>query len=76
MTTASYFRTADWEKLIECKNFMAIHTFLSDETKRGFFGGMTDTEATNRELAECWSFGKFKCVVTCVEKMNFLSFGS
>ena len=34
---------------------MAIHTFHSDEAKQEFFGGMPESETTDREWAEGWS---------------------
>ena len=35
---------------------MAVHTFHSDEAKQEFFGGMPESETTDREWAEGWSF--------------------
>ena len=46
------------------KTFMAIHTFHSDEAKQEFFGGMPESETTDREWAEGWSFEKCRCVAT------------
>ena len=41
-----------------CKSLMAIHTFHSDEAKQEFFGGMPESETTDREWAEGWPFEK------------------
>ena len=56
---------------------MIIHTFHLDETKQEFFGGMPESETTDRELAEGSSFEKCRCVATWAEKDDFfLPFGS
>ena len=50
------------------KTFMAIHTFHSDEAKQEFFGGMPESETTDTEWAEGWSFEKCRCVATWAGK--------
>ena len=56
---------------------MVIHMFHLDETKQDFFVGMPESETTDRELAEGWSFEKSRCVATWAEKDDFfLPFGS
>ena len=52
MNTARYFKARDWEKLIDHEIFILIHRFNSDETNQEFLGGMTESETTDRELAE------------------------
>jgi len=54
-----------------CKSLMAIHTFHSDEAKQEFFGGMPESETTDREWAEGWPFEKPRCVATLVGKDDF-----
>ena len=53
------------------KTLMAIHTFHSDEAKQEFFGGMPESETTDREWAEGWSFEKPSCVATWAGKDDF-----
>ena len=53
------------------KSLMAIHTFHSDEAKQEFFGGMPESETTDTEWAEGWSFEKCRCVATWAGKDDF-----
>ena len=53
------------------KTFMAIHTYISEKTKRDFLEEMPTLERTDIEWREMYTFEKCRCVATWVGTDDF-----
>lgn len=53
------------------KTFMAIHTYISEKTKRDFLEEMPKLERTDIEWREMYTFEKCRCVATWVGTDDF-----
>ena len=59
------------EKQMTRKTFMAIHTYISEKTKRDFLEEMPTLERTDIEWREMYTFEKCRCVATWVGTDDF-----